>query len=291
MSPEKTTRNIGLPKYEGNWQKFRKLAPAIAPGWEETLDSITVFWRDSAPQEQAKLQRFSSALLLKTVPKLEKKDAQAYFDDTKRGFSKFVDGISSVASDDKLKWAEVELLANHVEDIRLRSNQNDQAIALLEAISETAELKLTPEEIRKRIAQATFDEIFLVGTHRILEYTAVDSGDELVHRSTQDSLEVEKYELISTIRSQPWNAKEKKEATKTYRAWRRVILSDDNTIDPDNAYDQLEELWNATRGQGITRKSALHFLQLGEDIYREIESGGAFDIDLTEFYDDHEDED
>ena len=112
----------------------------------------------------------------------------------------------------------------------------------------------------------------------------------MIDRSTQDPLESEKSELISTISGKPWTPKEQKLAAKTYRAWRKVILDDSNSIEPDNVYDQLEELWNAAKGEGITRKSALHFLQLGEDVYKEIENGEGFDIDLTDYLDE-EDED
>ena len=287
---ENSKNNFELPAFKGNWQKLRSLVPPIAVDWEETLDSITTFQRDSAPQEQEKLKRFSTALALQNIPQLERDDTQEYFDNTKKWLTDYVSGINKVASGEKVEWAEVKSLASNAEEIRSGSGQDDQAIALLEAINETSELKLSPEAMRQRIAQSVFEEIFQVGTHRVLEYTAVDDGDDLIDRSTQDPLESEKRDLISTIQSNPWTAKEKKEALKTYRAWRKVILDDSNSIDPDEVYDEFEELWKATKGEGVTRKSALHFLQLGEDIYKELEDGGAFDIDLSDYYEEDVDE-
>lgn len=286
MTPEPKNEVVELPKFEGNWQKLRKLVPMFAPNWKETLDTLTTFWRDSAPLEQEKLKRFSAALMLDDIPKLEIEDARVYFDNTRSCLADFVNGTNDVANDMKPKWGEIKSMATNAENLIDGSGQDDQAIALLEAINETADLGLTPEQIRQRIAQATFEEIFLVGTHRILEYTAVEDGDSLINRSTQDSLESEKSELISTLRSTPWTTKEQKTAAKTYRAWRKVILDDGNSIDPDEVYEQFEELWNAAKGEGVTRKSSLHFLQLGEDIYQEIDAGEAFDIDLTDYDDD-----
>lgn len=293
MTPEPDKGHAEVPKFDTNWKKLRDQIPSFfaPPGWKDSLDSIATFWKDSIPDQQEKLKRFSSALALNDVPTQELVYSREYFDNTKQQLSGLISGINEIATGNKLPWKQIKEFASSADELSTGEMQDDQVIAILEAIHETAELNLTPEEMRQRIAQHVFEEIFLLGEHRIYEYSAAESGDDIIDRTTQDSLEDEKSELISAIKKEPWNAKTIKENAKIYRTWRRVIQSDSNSIDPELVYDQFEELWKATKAEGISRKSALHILQLGEDIHEEFESGEAFDIDLTEFYEDEDDED
>ena len=54
--------------------------------------------------------------------------------------------------------------------------------------------------------------------------------------------------------------------------------------------DSLEILWKATKGEGISKKSALDLLQLTEEIYWGLEEGRAFDIDLSEYEEEGDEE-
>jgi hypothetical protein len=280
---EKSISNNGLPDFKKNWMKLKDLVPGrfIQPSdWEEQLNVITVVWRDYGDKMTNHINTFTAALILPNVPKLEVSDASLYLDSTKESWNKFVAGMVGVAGGTKYKWEEVMEYASIAETIKEADyDKSIQAIALLQAISETHTEGRTPEGIRQRIAQHSFDEIVTLGAYRALDYSG--TGSTVTRRTTQDYSGVEKDELTYALRHDMWNEERLKEKAKVKKQLRSIISSSNNNVDSDTA-DPLEKLWNAANGKGVTKKSALHYLQLAEDIYRELESGEAFDVNILE---------
>ncbi len=281
MSPESSP----VPNYERNWGKLKGTLPFFSNNinWEHSLDTITTFWRDIYPSSQERLDRFTNALNLPGIPKPELRDATEYLGETERIIQNFLTIITSLAADEKIEWSSIEGLAEELQGITGDNSAGDQAIALLEAISETRDLGLTPQKMRQRIAQHAFDEIFTTGEHRMYDYTGAEYGDDVVDRTTADPLRSEKHELISAIKSRPWNNRVNTKRKKSFKKWKDAINHGDNNIDYQVAED-LEELWEATQGRKVTRKSALYYLTLAEDIYVGLEQDGAFDVDLNDPY-------
>ena len=279
-----------LPDYEANNHKLRNQFPTLylpdlypPSDCEETLNKVARGWYSGEKIYQETLGRYTKALALPNIPKLEMKDVGEYQTKFKSPYPDFIQGVTEISNGEKLKWKRVEELAELGDKIAMKGNAKDeQAIALLHAISETHKEGRTPEEIRQKIAQHAFNEIYSLGKYRILEWTGAEDGEPVGSRTTQDELSEEKDELVSALKANLWDAAKTEEMAKVYKDLRRVAKSDDNRVDI-SVIDELEKLWNATQGKGLTKKSSLEILQLAENIYESYEKGGAFDIDLKEY--------
>lgn len=255
----------------------------------ETLDNIVYLWRDHAGVVSKTYKRLTDANSAESVPVQERNDASEYTAATREKWEDVRSTIQAAIDKQKVEWDKVKLSSENSVDLFTEDRRkNEQAIALLEAIQETTDLNLKPEEMRQRIAQWIFEEIFIEATYRMYGYSAAEVGEDIPDLTTQDPLEEEKSEIISAFHRKPWDKKKKKENSKTYRAWRKLILSEDNSVDPDEVYDIFEDLWQAANGEGVTRKSALHYLQIGEDIYQGLQKGEAFNIELADYWDEED---
>lgn len=283
-----------LPNFKTNWETIKSQIPTgILPfGWSDTLDKITYCWKFKGSAISERVGRLSSATALEGLPKLERRDALEYLENSKKQWGEFSDGINAIVKGEKLKWDQIQQLADVAEGFGEEGEgEDEQATALLEVLNRVSKERKLSKRFRQKIAQHAFDEVFQVGDYRAMDYTGADDMEDVWDRTTQDPVGVESNELLAALNKKLWTTKERKERRKTYLSWRRAILDGDNSVDEEVA-DDLEKLWNAAyKNEATTRNSALHFLQLGEDIYKDMEEGGAFDIDITEYREDEDDED
>lgn len=276
----------GLPDFNTNWAKIKNYLPRISftSGWKKILDSITVTWRDYGEATGTGLNSLEKALVLPNVPKLEVSDASEYLSSAKGGWNKFVEGVNGIASGAKFKWDQMKDLSDTADEVRDNySPKTSQAIALLQTISEMHKEGKTPEWIRQRIAQHAFDELVTTGLYRVIDYSG--PGDTVEIRTTQDDFNSEKAELMSALDGKMWDKEAIEKRTTDYKNLRKIILKGDNSVDAKVA-DALKKLWDGANGTGVTKKSALYYLQLAEDTFKSMQEGGAFDIDLNEEDDD-----
>jgi len=193
-----------IPEFKRNWVKLKDQLPGFFHpfGWKDTVDTIALCWRDNSDNIQQRIGQLSQALTLEHIPQLELNDAVECCDNTKKDWAEFTAGIKSIVRGEKLKWGQMKKLAEIADNLaKFGQGRDEQAIALLRAINETHREGRTPEEIRRKIAQSAFDEIFQVGEYRILDYTGADSGDEVETRITQDGLLSEKDELVHALKT------------------------------------------------------------------------------------------
>jgi hypothetical protein len=287
MSEYDEGNKLEIPDYQTNWVKLKDQIPMFAPrDWKTTLDNVALGWQNGEKEYKAALVGFAHALALPNVPDLERKDASEYRDNLSVAYKGFFEGVNKIASGEKLKWSQVKELAEKSDELVTAGKQEDeQTMALLTAISETHVEGRAPEEIRQKIAQHAFKEIFETGKYRALEWTGAEVDEEVSERTTQDYFNEEKDELVAALHSNLWTKDEEKMMRKIYSAWKRIAAEADNNVDPEVA-DSLEDLWKATRGKNISNTSSLEILQLAEDIYQELEKGKGFDVDLN--YDEDE---
>jgi hypothetical protein len=291
VETEDPGKAVEIPEYnKKNWAAFGDQLPKFLLPWgyKDTLETIARCWRDSHEIIDANLATTSSVLALPHVPDLERKDAAEYLNSTQVLWGSFAGKVTAIVQKTNFPWKEIKALAADAKTLTDGISEDDQAIALLRAISKRYEEFKDPRELRRKIAQHAFDEIFNTGDYHIYDYTGSDDG-EVASRTTQDTEPVEENELEAAIRSPLWNEETLGENRKMYLAWRRAALSDENDVDPRVA-TQLTNLWNGIRGKGTENHSSLYYLQLAEDIYRGLEEGGAFDIDLNEYMEEGDDE-
>lgn len=286
--PEKgiNLNSDSLPDFKKNIGKITEQLRMliVPPDTKEVFDSIAVTWRDYGKVTEERVRIFEDALALPNIPRLEVSDAAEYLKNTKEDWDKFAEGVSGIANGVKFKWSEMRELSTLAEKVRdINENEDFQAIALLHAISETHREGRTPQWIRQRIAQQAFDEIVDTGAYRALDYSGSD--DWVEDRTTQDDFNEEKSELVGALSRGLWDKKTLAKRTRDYKKLRMIILEGDNYVD-EEAADSLGSLWRAANGEAVTRNSALHFLQLTEDIYDDLEEGEAFDVELLEEEDD-----
>jgi hypothetical protein len=289
-----------IPDYKTNWEKIRNQIPFFPPeNWEGSLDSICYAWKNNKKID-ARMLRLSSALALTSIPEPEIREATMGLRDLQKERADLNSGTSAIAAGTKLKWEKVEQLAQIAEEFTGDGGFGllDMNTAVLEAINQVAnEPQGLPKDFRQRIAQHAFGEIFQVGKYRELEYKGIDSyGEGPEQRTTQDSVELEKAELVSALRNKPWGVRKTNEMRKVYKEWRRAILVGDTGVDEeDMVADDLKSLWlAASKGAGTSKYSTQVFLSNAEGIYTAMESGGAFDIEPEEYEeegDELEDED
>jgi hypothetical protein len=270
-----------LPDFNTNWAKIKNYLPrfSFTSGWEKVLNSITVTWRDNAEGIGTRIKLFSEALALPNVPQLEVSDASECLKDTRGKWGTFVEGVRGIANGVKYNWDQIKDISKTAKQIEDGSPRDIQATALLQAISETHKEGRTPEWMRQRIAQHAFDELVTTGLYRVIEYSG--NRDMVQVRTTQDDFNSEKSELMSALDSKMWDKEAIEKRTTDYKNLRKIILSGDNSVDAKVA-NSLKSLWDAGNSEGVTKKSALHYLQLAEDTFKSMQEGGAFDIDLNE---------
>jgi hypothetical protein len=280
VEKEPVLRQDELPDFGSNWRKIKDQLPRIfAPSdWKDVLDTITLAWRDCGKSTEDRVALFVGAITLPGIPKLELAEATEFMNTTRQDWDKFVEGVKGIVNGVHFKWSQMRELSALAEKVKETNvGKDNQTIALLQAISQTRQEGKTPPWIRQRIAQHAFDEIVNTGIYRVLDYSGPD--DWVQDRTTEDGLDVEKAELAGALRHELWDRKTLREKTKIYKNLRTIIFKGDNSVERETA-DSLEKLWNAANGTGVTRKSALYYLRLAEDIYSDLQSGGAFDEEL-----------
>jgi len=278
MERQPISQENKLPDFKENWMKIKYQLPKFFPpsDWESVLDSITVGWRDLGEKIPDRLKTFSDSLALPNIPKMEVSEASLKYTEVKNEWDKFAEGIFGITNGVKYKWPQMLQLSYQAETLGyLKCSNIFQASALLQAISETHKEGRTPEVIRQRVAQHAFDELIRISTYSFYEHKG---GGPVTTRTTQDDPETEKNELVNALSSDLWDKNTIEKRMKDYKKLREIILKGYNSVDGDVA-DQLERLWNATKGEGVTRNSALHFLKLTQEIYINLEHGGAFDVE------------
>lgn len=282
-----------LPDFKQNWVKLRDNTPSflMPRDWKAIFNIVYSCWRDY-PEVYAKITADLRAdLALEGISEKEREYTETNLKDLTEAWEAFKKGINQAVTGEKAKWGDIKKLRSLAEDLRgPMAREEEQSEALLEVVSELKKEGNLPKNFEQGAVESGFMEIFSVGEYRIIDYTAVDDTDDLTERTTQDSKPDEKKELRMGLKGKIWTPEQVKEMRKIYKAWKRVALSGENNVDTSVA-DDLDELWAAAwKGEGLKKKSVLHFLQLAEDIYQGLEQGGGLDIDLTEYQEEGDEE-
>lgn len=283
--PERSEIESNLPKIpslETHLDSLREQIPFIPPRkWKETLDSIALGWKKGEENYNPALIEFDKALSLPNIPEEEKAEVMKLKQEYTDKRHEFFTGVFEIASNNKLKWSRIRELGrlSYYAIGEVSDPADEQALALLHAISETHYEGRKEEEVRQKIAQHAFEEVFQVGAYRVYEWSGADFGDDVDERSTQDFFEEEKGELISALHKPLWDSAKTTEMSKTYKGWAKIATLVSNSLDQDDI-DLLEELWDFSRGKNLDKTNSLEILQMAEAIYRRFEESEAFDIEI-----------
>lgn len=280
-----------IPSFQEHVESLKNQIPIFPPSdWEETLDAVAVCWQSGEKKFEIELGEFDKALALPNIPEEEKDIVSKYKQQYREKTYEFFTGIFEISANNKLKWSRMRELAEISkyltdEDYRPR---DEQGLAFLYAVSETHHEGRTKEEIRQKIAQHAFEEVFQLGMYRVASWTGADSYRDLKEYSTRDFFEQEKGELSSALSNPLWTEEKTEDMKKLYKIWRKVAKEGDNRLDLDDI-ELLKGFWDLANGKSLTKTNSLEVLRLGERVYKKFEDKGAFDIQLD--LDDSEDED
>jgi hypothetical protein len=274
-----------IPDFEANYSFLKNQTPRFfLPGkFEDTFNSIIFYWRDDASDTKEKLEKFESALTHPSVPDLERNDISEIIAPVRKLHQEFVGSVRLISQGAKFKWDKMEELGEKAGSLRKRNyREEDQALALLDAINKTYRKPLSKKEValmRQKLAQHALDELPTVGQHRALSWTAAEIGEHVESRTTQDDILLEEDELVHALGSASWMPEEITKAKRTYDDLKKVIRNRNNSVSV-KLLIPLKDLWNYANGKKVSNVSAINVLQLAEKIYRGLEAGGAFNVNI-----------
>lgn len=295
---------VELPDYDKNWQKFVEGVPGphlfqSEEKWKEPIDAVMICWQVGKRELAKRVSEFSAALSLPNVSSLERVDAKDYLRVDEEAWSAFGKTVTEVVAGKQISKKELEELAGDAETLTgdWGRAQDDQALATLTAmnqvnteISAGAKYEKDPAIQRQLMLQTAFNEMFTKAFYQMGGYTAAKTDDEVPKTTTQDVRWVEENQLIGALHSKLWDENTTKENRKAFMAFGRVIRSGENNI-PEELADDLKKIWRAaSKGEGCAKISAIALLQKVEDVYNAMREGGGFDIDLTEFQEEGDEE-
>ena len=247
-------------------------------------DTIFNWWRE-VKKRSGYFVRFEAATNLEGVPKLEKNEAKKNLAETRAGFDVINASIISFIEKPKatLKDAirravqniyrtppEVEqanAIAVAIEEYKETYDlENEQVIAVCEAISETRDLGQSEEVIRQKIAQHGFEEMGTLFPYQRFAYL-YEAGEE---PTTVDPLESEKSELITAIKGELWTGKERRKYRSLYNRLRKMMDRLKFETEVKTGFNMVFDL--AIGEASLSRNSAIEILNRVENVWVGIQS-------------------
>src|SRR3989344_5008705 len=206
---EKASSNgdqFSLPEHRGNWKKLTEQLPLWAPfDWKDTLDTINIVWKQDITSILEDRKRLEDAIGLPDVNSLEVDGAKEVLDSHAEKLQTFTTTISEIVSGKKFKWRTIREIQGIGYDLTESDRKRlDQAVSLLQSLSEAKFTEEDMPQIRQRMAQHAFLEIFQIGEYRANDYSGSDDGD-VIDRTTQDFPEVETVELTASFNDPLWD--------------------------------------------------------------------------------------
>lgn len=252
------------------------------------LDRIYEFWTEMNDLTKSVI-RMSKSLKAMGVPSEEKKQAKEYFDDLVEAIANIAEAMRDFANKPKedCSWKQdgkpiYQAIRNYDED-ETTGVYEDSIVALFEAISETIQQRqLDEREIRQRIAQHAIQELWTSFDYERFYY----AGDVDQDSTTIDDFDTEKDEFLSTLSGDSWTEEELAQQKKKISALRRAV----EDIDDGSYAENISILWNAARGKGKKRTTAIDIIVATEEILRDLDNEGVFEWDPDEEAEDYEDE-
>jgi len=183
----------------------------------------------------------------------------------------------------RLKKSDLGPVAEKIEDVREGAVQRSQIIAVGEAIVETANAGLDQKEMRKRIAQGAWEELLNSFAYAKLNYAA----DARRGVTTQNELEEQKAELISSLTRKPWGKRQIEKNRKIYQALRKQM----NILESDSEMlSSLKLVWDRASEEVHEGKSAIDILKTTEFVLQGLYDLGAFEWDIEDSEESDEEE-
>lgn len=262
-------------------RKFRKNFAQLDLGWysEEKLNRIFNWWRDVKKRNEY-FGRLKAATDLEGVPKLEKTDSKKDLEETRIGYDVINASINAFIEHPKttLKDAirrifqgiyttppeikQAITIADAIEEyLSTYDLENEQIIAVCEAISETRDLGQSEEIIRQKIAQHGFEEMMTIFPYYRFAYL-YEAGEE---PTTVDHLESEKSELISAIKGELWTGKERRKYRSIFKRFRKMMDRLEFETEVKTGFNFVFDL--AIGEASLSRNSAIEILKRIEDVW------------------------
>lgn len=246
-------------------------------GWKGTLDKISIWWQE-AGDRLVLSERMRKATQALNVPHLERYRAAQVLKERDGAINPIVSSIAAAVEDPKVTWTHIKAIYDQVHEYQEDTPHHAQIIALLEAMDESMGGRLNPRRARQLIAQSAWDEVWRIGAYRIIEYS--NRRRTVQDRSTINTLEIEKNQIIGALHSKPWSSGKRKEQEKVYLQQRETIGRNfDREVN-----DALANLWRAVCDNEGQRVSAIDILDNAEDLYQTLQSEGYFDQKLSAFH-------
>lgn len=280
VEQEIAEKNKIVPDFEKNYSKIKDQIPKRFEPWdaESVVHNISTEWHGFKDEDFERVKRLDEAVKLPNVPKMELDIAKYRLDTVKKGTEEFLEGINKISGGEKLKWSKMRKISDAIEQLsRIDSGEIDQSAALLYAISETHVEGRNPEWIRQRIAQHAFDELVDTCAYGVLDS---QKSKNILERSTQDSFEQEKDELVRALKDKQWSDEDLKQREVAYSGLQQMVINDKET-----GYEisyKIRGIWDEARGKEYTNISASDTLQTAEDFYKALYKSEGFNIPLGE---------
>ena len=241
---------------------------------KEELDSIYVWWT-RYPETKRRIERLQAVASSGRLPYLENKQLLRELKDLREKVDPINSQIIHFTQQARLKKSDLKPAADKIEEAYRGALQQSQVIALGEAIVETADVGLDQQEMRKRIAQGAWQELLNLSTYAKINYAADTEG--LV--TTQNELEEQKVELISSLTRKPWGKRQINKNRKIYQALRKHM----NNLECDSEMlSNLKLIWDRASGEIHEGKSAIDILNATEFVLQGLYDLGAFEWDPEE---------
>lgn len=265
-------------------RKYQSIGSILTQGSfpQEELDMIHFWWSKDA-NIQKRLSRLESVVSSQEIPELEKEQFKQAYLEFRGKVEPINTQINQLLQKDRLDEKDLEPVVGKIKEAAEGIVRRSQAIALGEAIIETADEDLDEREIRIRIAQGAWEELLNKFSWAKLYYAARSEQTA----TTEDSLEDQKAELTASLRRKAWGKREVEKNRKIYLGLRKSMKN--NKYD-QKIIDNFKLVWDTARGVVLEGKSALDILRANELVLRGLYREGAFRWNLEDLEEEGENE-
>lgn len=259
-----------LPRY--TLEQFReKIAVIDVDG--DNHDKINLWWREVG-EVQEWIERFQNAIELLPPATPEKQDARAVLKGCPDLFVDINDRLKALIARNtrpsigslwvapilsqlgrqqpEVKQAEELVTMIHSFDEQFWTRDNDQVVAICEAINEKGVADL--EQIRLQVAQWSFEEFVESLPRQKLSHLF----EEVEDQSLVDDLEIEKMELKTALDGKPWSGEKREKYRRIHRRLRKAM--DDLEVEEQVKRD-FDDAFRYATGELGKSVSAIDILQ------------------------------